>query len=119
MNKIALLTDSCADISPDLIEKYDIYVVPLKVRFGEEEYLDGLTITPKEVYERQKTEIPKTSLPDGKWIEDTFDKIKNNGQDCHNCIHVRGCKNHYNGKESSKHQKNIDYLQNLKLLYIF
>ncbi len=90
MNKIALLTDSCADISPDLIEKYDIYVVPLKVRFGEEEYLDGLTITPKEVYERQKTEIPKTSLPDGKWIEDTFDKIKNNGYEKVIAVHLSG-----------------------------
>lgn len=90
MNKIALLTDSCADIPQDLKEKYDIYVVPLKIRFGDEEYLDGVTITPDEVYERQKTELPKTSLPDGAWIEDTFDKIKNNGYEKVIAVHLSG-----------------------------
>ncbi|HIV61629.1 MAG TPA: DegV family protein [Candidatus Butyricicoccus avistercoris] len=90
MNKIALLTDSCADIPKDLKEKYDIYVVPLKIRFGDEEYLDGVTITPDEVYERQKTELPKTSLPDGAWIEDTFDKIKNNGYEKVIAVHLSG-----------------------------
>ncbi len=90
MNKIALLTDSCADIPNDLKEKYDIYVVPLKIRFGDEEYLDGVTITPNEVYERQKTELPKTSLPDGAWIEDTFDKIKNNGYEKVIAVHLSG-----------------------------
>lgn len=90
MNKIALLTDSCADIPKNLKEKYDIYVVPLKIRFGDEEYLDGVTITPDEVYERQKTELPKTSLPDGAWIEDTFDKIKNNGYEKVIAVHLSG-----------------------------
>ena len=90
MSKIALLTDSCADIPQDSKEKYDIYVVPLKIRFGDEEYLDGVTITPNEVYERQKTELPKTSLPDGAWIEDTFDKIKNNGYEKVIAVHLSG-----------------------------
>ena len=43
-----------------------------------------------------------------------YDKIKNNGQDGHNCIHVRKSRNHYNKKESQKHQSNIDYLQREK-----
>lgn len=88
--KIALLTDSCADIPQDLREKYDIYVVPLKVRFGDEEYLDGVTIQPKEVYERQKTELPQTSLPDGALIEDTFNKIKQNGYEKVIAVHLSG-----------------------------
>lgn len=88
MSKIALLTDSCADIPKGLKEKYDIYVVPLKIRFGDEEYLDGVNITPNEVYERQKNELPKTSLPDGALIEDTFDKIKNNGYEKVIAVHL-------------------------------
>ena len=43
-----------------------------------------------------------------------YDKIKNNAQDGHNCIHVRKSRNHYNKKESKKHQDNIDYLQREK-----
>ncbi len=90
MSKIALLTDSCADIPQHLIEKYNIYVVPLKIRFGDEEYLDGVNITPNEVYRRQKNELPKTSLPDGAWIEDTFDKIKNDGYEKVIAVHLSG-----------------------------
>lgn len=41
---------------------------------------------------------------------ENYDKIKNNGQEGHNCIHVRGAKNHYNNKTSEEHQKNIDFL---------
>ena len=33
--KIALLTDSCADLSPRLLEENHIYVVPLRIRCGE------------------------------------------------------------------------------------
>ena len=40
--------------------------------------------------------------------------LKNNGMDGHICIHVRGSRNHYDGKESPKHQANIDYLENEK-----
>lgn len=46
---------------------------------------------------------------------ENYDKIKGNGLDGHICIHVRGSKNHYNQKESPKHQQNIDYLENKKI----
>ena len=39
--KIALLTDSCADIPPALCERYGIYVLPLRLLFADGEYLDG------------------------------------------------------------------------------
>ena len=58
--KIALLTDSCADIPRALLQRHDIYVVPLKLVFSDGEYADGVDITPTEVYRRLPTEIPKT-----------------------------------------------------------
>ena len=61
--KIALLTDSCADIPRALLQRHDIYVVPLKLVFSDGEYADGVDITPTEVYRRLPTEIPKTTLP--------------------------------------------------------
>ena len=45
---------------------------------------------------------------------ENYDKIKGNGMEGHFCVHVRSCKNHYNGKESKKHQDNIDILENEK-----
>lgn len=45
---------------------------------------------------------------------ENYDKIKNNDLNGHICLHVRGCKNHFDGKESPKHQKNIDYLEKEK-----
>ena len=38
--KIALLTDSCADITPELVEKHHIFVVPLRILCADGEYLD-------------------------------------------------------------------------------
>lgn len=77
--KIAILTDSCADVPPHLAKKYDIYVVPLRMTFRDGEYLCGVNIRPDEVYRRLPTEIPKTSLPSGEQIEQTFRCIQEKG----------------------------------------
>lgn len=44
MNKIKIVTDSTADLPPDIIKKYDIEVLPLYVTFNEETYRDGIDI---------------------------------------------------------------------------
>ena len=77
--KIALLTDSCADIPQALVRRYDIYVVPLKLIFSDGEYADGVDITPDEVYRRLPQEIPKTTLPSGDMVEQAFARIKQTG----------------------------------------
>ncbi|MDY3618474.1 DegV family protein [Agathobaculum sp.] len=77
--KIALLTDSCADIPEELLRKYDIYVVPLKLIFSDGEFSDGVDITPREVYTRLKQEMPKTTLPSGESVEQAFARIKQAG----------------------------------------
>ena len=64
MNKIKLITDSSCDLNKDIIEKYNIHVVPLNVHFGEDTYMDG-ELDKKEFYDRMSTskELPKTSCP--------------------------------------------------------
>ncbi len=47
-----IITDSAADIKREYLEKYDIEVLPLSVIFGEEEYLDNVSITNKEFFDR-------------------------------------------------------------------
>jgi DegV family protein with EDD domain len=64
-HRIALITDSTADIPPELLERYGILVLPLYVLWGEETYRDGVDISKAAFYERiaRETEPPKTSQP--------------------------------------------------------
>lgn len=79
MHKIALLTDSCADIPPHFQKKHNIFVVPLKLIFSDGEFSDGVDITPTEVYRRLRAEMPKTTLPSGESVESAFAAIKKAG----------------------------------------
>ncbi|MEG2506856.1 MAG: DegV family protein [Longicatena sp.] len=77
--KIAVLVDSCCDVPKDLVEKYGMYVIPLKIIYNDREYLDGVDISAEEVYQGLAQEIPKTSLPSGELITAIFDNIKADG----------------------------------------
>lgn len=77
--KIALLTDSCADIPPAALKKHPIYVLPLQIIFPDGAFADGVDITPDEVYRRIKTQAPKTSLPEGASVVQALEKIRADG----------------------------------------
>lgn len=64
-SKIGILSDSACDIPKELLEKYQIQTVPLTVSFGDEFYLDQLTIKPKQFLDKlvKSTELPKSSQP--------------------------------------------------------
>lgn len=79
MQKIAILTDSSCDLSKEEREKNGIFMLPLQIIYKDAEYLDHLTISPKEVYESLKTEIPTTSLPSAKYMDEVFDQIEAQG----------------------------------------
>lgn len=81
MEKIAVITDSCADVPADIVEKYNIFVIPMMINCQDGEYRDGIDITAQDVYERLKSELPKTSSPAGEDVLDTFEKVKNQGYD--------------------------------------
>ncbi len=80
--KIALLTDSCADLSPRLAEENHIYRVPLRIRCTDGEYSDGVDIFGEDIYARLRAgELPQTSLPTGEDIEKTLRQIVMDGYD--------------------------------------
>ena len=69
---VKIVTDSGSDMSQDRAKQLGIRVIPLTFRFGNDEYLDGITMTPKEFYERMSNEeeLPKTSqIPPFKYSE--------------------------------------------------
>lgn len=63
MPKIAIVTDSTASIPPELVEKFNIKVVPLVLLWGEKQFLDGIDIQPREFYDRlvESDVMPTTS----------------------------------------------------------
>ncbi|MFO7928762.1 MAG: DegV family protein, partial [Candidatus Humimicrobiaceae bacterium] len=67
MNKIAIVTDSTADIPDKLIKKHDISIAPLYIHFKGKEYKDKTNITNAEIYELLEKNVDvKTSAPSPK-----------------------------------------------------
>lgn len=60
---VAVVTDSTCDLSQDLIDFYQIYTLPLNINFGDNHYLDKVTITPDHFYDllESSSDFPKTS----------------------------------------------------------
>ena len=60
---VRILSDSTCDLSKDLLEKYNIAIVPLHIILGEKDYKDGLDITVDEIYQwaDANNATPKTS----------------------------------------------------------
>lgn len=49
--KIAILTDSTSDLPKEILERYQIHVVPLTIHFGDNYFLDQVTLTSQKFYE--------------------------------------------------------------------
>ena len=62
---VAIITDSSADLPDGVAERLNIHVVPLRLNFGDEDYLDKISLTPGEFYRKLREEIvlPRTSQP--------------------------------------------------------
>ena len=60
---VKIISDSTCDLSKDLLEKYDVEILPLHVILGDKDYQDGVTITPDEIYawSDASKQTPKTS----------------------------------------------------------
>ena len=73
--KVNIIVDSTADITEDMKER--LTVVPLTLRFGDEEYIEGVTIQKKEFYQKliESDVLPKTSQASPADFEDVFEKI--------------------------------------------
>jgi len=77
MAKIAIVTDSTANLPEVWVRQYDVRVIPLKIHWGDETYLDGVDITPNEFYLRlshSKT-LPTTSQPSEQDFLQAFESL--------------------------------------------
>lgn len=88
MPRIALVTDSSCDLSPETLKRYDIRVLPLKIIYGSEVRLDRVDITPEEIYRRFPGEIPTTSMPSPGEARVLFEELRSEGYREVLCLHL-------------------------------
>ncbi len=76
-SNVRIVTDSTADIPPDLAADLGITVVPLQVYIGDKSYRDGVDITPGEFYQRLRASpsLPKTSQPSVGAFEEAYERL--------------------------------------------
>lgn len=80
MEKIRIITDSASDIID--AANTQLTVLPMRINFGEEEYLDGVTISHHEFYEKlvENDTLPVTSLISPAVFEEAFEKAVGDGE---------------------------------------
>ncbi len=90
MAKIKIITDSSCDLPTSYFQNYEIGVVPVNIRFGETEYLEGVTLNATEFYEKINTlgVLPKTSQPSVGQFVQAYQYWGQQGYDTILSIHV-------------------------------
>jgi DegV family protein with EDD domain len=80
---IRLVTDSSADLPSDLVDRHRIQVVPLTVRFGREEFVDGVDLSPHEFWNRLETSatLPETAAPSAGAFKEAYARLAGEGAD--------------------------------------
>ena len=77
--KVAIITDYCADVPKELVKRYSIFVLPMQIVCEDGMYRDGVDIGAEEIYERLKREMPKSSTPSGADVEDLLGELVKRG----------------------------------------
>ncbi len=79
--KTRIIVDSTADLMPEF--KSRVYIAPLTVTFGDEEFIDGVTIDHKTFYEKliESDVLPTTSQATPDTFMEQFEKVKEAGEE--------------------------------------
>lgn len=75
--RVAVVTDSTADLPSELLNRYDIHVAPQILIMGSNTWLDGVDIDPPRFYEllRASPDFPTTSQPSAAYFQELFVKL--------------------------------------------
>ncbi|MBQ5398596.1 MAG: DegV family protein [Ruminococcus sp.] len=79
--KVKLISDSTCDLSPELIKKYDIEILPLYVSIGDKNLKDGAEVSPDDIYRYvdESGKLPSTAAPNLADFLDLFKKWRDEG----------------------------------------
>ncbi len=80
---IKVLIDSSSDLDQEEADKLGVTLLPIQVRFGNDEYLDGVNLSHKRFFELliENDDLPKTSQINEFRYEEAFEKMTQNGDD--------------------------------------
>ncbi|MEY3589312.1 MAG: hypothetical protein RJA47_1908 [Actinomycetota bacterium] len=78
---IRIVTDSSCDLPQQVADSLGISIVPLSIRFGEDEYIDRTTITADEFWQKcaASAELPQTAAPSPGQFEEVYRRLKSEG----------------------------------------
>ncbi len=78
---VMITSDSTCDLSEELIQRYQIQIIPLTITLGDETFLDGKEFTPLDLYARYRKDgtLPKTSAPGVQEFLDFFSRFTEQG----------------------------------------
>ncbi|MGH9270975.1 MAG: DegV family protein [Ilumatobacteraceae bacterium] len=79
--RVGLVTDSSCDLPDDLVQRLGIEIVPLSIRFGDEELVDREELTPSEFWARCATtpDLPSTAAPAPGRFEQAYRRLADDG----------------------------------------
>ena len=74
---VKIVTDSVADLPPQVAQELGITVIPILIRFGTEVYRDGVDLTSEQFYDKLKhgKALPVTSVPSPGSFAEAYDKL--------------------------------------------
>lgn len=81
---VKILIDSASDINEKEAQELGITMLPMTITFGEEDYMDGVNLLPKEFYEKlieNKSLLPKTSQVNAFRFEEEYERITKDGDE--------------------------------------
>lgn len=89
---VCVVTDSACDLPPDLATELGIRIVPLTIRFGDEEFVDRRDLTPAEFWARCAASpvLPETAAPPPGLFEQAFRAAAAEGADGIVCVNLSG-----------------------------
>lgn len=78
---VIISADSTVDLSKELIDRFQIQIIPLTIVLGEENFLDGVDFTPADIYARYRKDktLPHTAAPGEQDFYDAFEKYTRQG----------------------------------------
>ena len=90
MTQIRIVTDSGSDFDLELAARHNITVVPLKIRFGTEEFIDNIDLTSQDFYDKlgSSDELPATAAPSQGDFETVFRQLREEGATDIFCINL-------------------------------
>ena len=92
MPRVGIVTDSTCDLGPAILDELDVRMVPLKVLFGQDSFLDWTDLEPEAFFEKLAVSpvLPKTSQPSPAEFLATYKALALDGCEAIVSVHLTG-----------------------------